>query len=1158
MRKSKKTLLVLLALLSSFTLAATACGETEDNKPNDNPGIENPGDDPTDPGDDPTDPGDDPTDPGDDPTDPGDDPTDPEPSDPVSLGAEKVDAIPTSELTTVVTAGENTATANWFVEYGDTALEITAYVADTVLYTDGGLYGSDGIEVVISKTQRVEGYSEGTVSVVADLSGNMAVRNLYTEQAVEDSGVTATAKMLTIENKQFDGYYITLSVPYAATEVSFDAKDAAICFGLNNAADAMDLKFDYNKTYETDYNSVNTYVAVTSDNTFAVNPCYHLGMVWGDGGVGLQASDVWDISNDDGQADASIFSTASKQDNYIYMHSSDYTTAYMETKVNIRSLVAADGFVEQYRKFGVTMTAANGKTGFLFYVDAVSNGSADGMTINNDSVVLGYNLRVGAGDGAWGGNWTSCGNLGGTAAQYQGDEYVTFGIYRKGASFDLYANGKFVTTISDCGIGADEAAYFGLAAFNMTLNAKEYFVMTDVAEIEYYLLPERNVSLGEYDGVTAEFSKETAKAGDTVTFTLNTGDKILDTVKIGDNVLTADENGVYSFTMPDADVIVALTFKGLCTVSFDESVNGKIIASATSVYEGQTVTFRAADNWAISKIYANGVEIIPEDKNYSLTLTENVTITAEMFREYGGFVIDGKRDNGYGETNTVAEYTDNRDVTVYAYKASEGVLIYAVAHMNTMKTDAAEWYNNTNMEIWLNTIQHHVNINGDLGNVTAHYWITNAPEEAGEKYEYIVEAFIEKAMIRNWSDEGSVQLNYGWKTQGEEGVTVGSSIIHGYALDWKMDWFAGHGGGVNIGANDFPTGLGTFGTYSDKYQITANGLKIGEEAKEAVIDGDLSDKAYEGKTSETVGDVNKLQVTVTGFAGSDGLYLALTLKHKSWAELNAGHWASNDNLEIRINSDRSVPVLFLNGKFSMPDFFDRGAAKTVEVEGGLQTTVELFVNASFDSYKFQLGAAGNGFGGWQALLWDGNGRYITANGLVNANPEVAPATLDGVFDDAIWTEEVKKNVISADVRGAKVSVIGVNTKAGVMLGFTVAHTRPTSEACQGDGNAWWNYMGPEFRLAGMKDYQLAVTTWNNAAQGAARFGHKTVENAGEGLPYTTTYEVFVPHNEVCSGGISDPVELAIGGVFENGFDWLFGGNNANPRHLVTTTGIVAR
>ena len=73
MRKSKKTLLVLLALLSSFTLAATACGETEGNKPNDNPGIENPGDDPTDPGDDPTDPGDDPTDPGDDPTDPADD-----------------------------------------------------------------------------------------------------------------------------------------------------------------------------------------------------------------------------------------------------------------------------------------------------------------------------------------------------------------------------------------------------------------------------------------------------------------------------------------------------------------------------------------------------------------------------------------------------------------------------------------------------------------------------------------------------------------------------------------------------------------------------------------------------------------------------------------------------------------------------------------------------------------------------------------------------------------------------------------------------------------------------------------------------------------------------------------------------------------------------
>ncbi|MGN1078537.1 MAG: InlB B-repeat-containing protein, partial [Candidatus Gallimonas sp.] len=62
-------------------------------------------------------------------------------------GSEQVDSIPVGALVT-----ENgTAKANWFAQYGENGIEITAWVADAAVYTvSDNVYASDGIEIVFA------------------------------------------------------------------------------------------------------------------------------------------------------------------------------------------------------------------------------------------------------------------------------------------------------------------------------------------------------------------------------------------------------------------------------------------------------------------------------------------------------------------------------------------------------------------------------------------------------------------------------------------------------------------------------------------------------------------------------------------------------------------------------------------------------------------------------------------------------------------------------------------------------------------------------------------------------------------------------------------------------------------------------------------------
>lgn len=387
-----------------------------------------------------------------------------------------LESVPQSEYRTAVTAGGMTATANWFTKYEENAFVLTVYVEDEKVYASGSVYENDSVEVVLDKAQRVKGYTDDTVSVIADAAGNVRVTKPKAgTEAVEDTEITAETVPYTIAGQKVEGYKTVITVPYS--EVTFTAaeKNASVALTLTNAQSLLEIKAECDGKYGTDATKVHTYTCVTDDDTYAQNPDFHYSKVWGDVAK-LKTSSTWNLDGDDGSASAHIYMTGNDyQDNYAYMHSSNAQKMYAEVKLSVKEVMkmqndAYDGAP----KFGITIKTADGKTGLFFWVAADCNNG----TIKSDAIQLGHTTIV---NGGWG-TWTdNIGNLGGTSAQYQGEEYVTLGIYRQGGALKLYANGRMIKTVS-CGIKATDAAYIGLASFNLKLDAKEYKVTTNPSE----------------------------------------------------------------------------------------------------------------------------------------------------------------------------------------------------------------------------------------------------------------------------------------------------------------------------------------------------------------------------------------------------------------------------------------------------------------------------------------------------------------------------------------------------------------------------------------------------------------------------------------------------------------------------------------------------
>ena len=127
--------------------------------------------------------------------------------------------------------------------------------------------------------------------------------------------------------------------------------------------------------------------------------------------------------------------------------------------------------------------------------------------------------------------------------------------------------------------------------------------------------------------------------------------------------------------------------------------------------------------------------------------------------------------------------------------------------------------------------------------------------------------------------------------------------------------------------------------------------------------------------------------------------------------------------------------------------------------------------------------------------------------------KAADATLDGVADDSIWTEEVLGNTQDYGSRadGGHYTLAAVKGTDGVYFLANVWHKSPIGTVLQGNGAEWWNYLNLEFRLGNNMETQQAVWFKDGKALGYGAVVGGNCVTVTDGELYKTTTEFFVPY-----------------------------------------------
>lgn len=180
--------------------------------------------------------------------------------------------------------------------------------------------------------------------------------------------------------------------------------------------------------------------------------------------------------------------------------------------------------------------------------------------------------------------------------------------------------------------------------------------------------------------------------------------------------------------------------------------------------------------------------------------------------------------------------------------------------------------------------------------------------------------------------------------------------------------------------------------------VTINGIVT---KNNIVLDGNLTDSVWTEsiKANKVTASVNDATIDVIGTKVADGIYLGITVNHKTAPETSlSGGTAFWDymNVEIRFNGDanqrQNTQYLFNCNevKSTVKEFF--GYCKTEQVEGGYVSTFELFIPSSAlandgitaeqASVNFNIGAVVDG--GFTYILggdWVNPTLTITADGV---------------------------------------------------------------------------------------------------------------------------------------------------------------------------------
>lgn len=146
-----------------------------------------------------------------------------------------------------------------------------------------------------------------------------------------------------------------------------------------------------------------------------------------------------------------------------------------------------------------------------------------------------------------------------------------------------------------------------------------------------------------------------------------------------------------------------------------------------------------------------------------------------------GDLSDWEGINGVTLTGT-GDYS-YKNVTWYARRTSEGMFIAAKAHHDVYVNDNPTWWQNTNLEFWVNgDNQKYISANGNAAGGVYGTHTSRELDGDGALYETTFEAVIPTAYLEALLDaDGNAKIGFAWKTPGDT-ITGGGDPIG--ASEW--------------------------------------------------------------------------------------------------------------------------------------------------------------------------------------------------------------------------------------------------------------------------------------------------------------------------------------------------------------------------------------
>lgn len=247
-------------------------------------------------------------------------------------------------------------------------------------------------------------------------------------------------------------------------------------------------------------------------------------------------------------------------------------------------------------------------------------------------------------------------------------------IYVKGGSFTTIGS-TYLVDLTAKGTCAISGGLFSVVAKN-DINKKlaSGYVGDETINPGYYTVAKAyNVAKTiDTTKVTVTGLNDVHACGGIVSFTVaaNEGFKVAG-VTLDGAALTADENGKYTFTMPEKDVAIVVTTEAAST--FDVMINGQPVADADALKEeakaGTEMTVPETSTWtAEGNVLKKDGEAYVEFADYYTVVVNGTTVTLKLNKP-----VIGDSSEGAGDAFTVTADTVTIKITNYNSDLKYGV-----------------------------------------------------------------------------------------------------------------------------------------------------------------------------------------------------------------------------------------------------------------------------------------------------------------------------------------------------------------------------------------------------------------------------------------------------------------------------------------------------